>query len=507
MCAMKKKYIKMNDLKNHLSLGNVILVIKNAAKNKVSAIQSEVFCALFDIDDISETNVNNYCTGYRAIGNLYIQKYIVLQNKYKKEKKIFEEIIYNILNILEGFIYKEKINDSKKLREVCLKLYNIAKNDCNINENFTNELYTLIQNNDLYNAFIKIICYAILENKQPLYESEKRRTLIEITLENTNISTKDLEKFLSLKMTEGINYYHSLKQLVNENNAYACFELATMEYSGEIAGISRYNICYDLLLKAANQNHPSANWMIANMIINKKIGNGSRDEIKLAWQYLKKAESLGNVAAINTIGICFKNGIGVKKDINKAKRYFEKASKEHYVYALNNLGKYYEENEEFKKAFRYYCESADMGESWAANKIGEMYREGKGTKKDLKKAFEYYIISEDSSIKEICWYSKYNLAKYYYLNGSAVVNIEKNEEKAIKLFTEASLNGIINASIELLYIYCKKYKETNDATYKDLMSKYIDKVETHPEYNKQIKNKIESKLDEISNFDSLKIEV
>ncbi len=502
---MKNKYIKMNDLKNHLSIGNVILVIKSAAKNKTSAIQSEVFCALFDIDDISDTTVNNYCTGYRSIGNEYVQRYIILQEKFKKDNKVYEKVIYNVLNILEGVLYKDKINNSLKLKQVCLKLYNIAKNDNNIDIKLTNNIYSYIINGDLYNAFIKIINYAILENKQPLYESDRKRALIELTLENTNISTQDLEKFLSLKMNEGINYYYSLKSLVDENNAYACFELATLEYRGEITGSSRYNISYDLFLKAANQNHPAANWMVANMIINKKIGNYSKDEIGLAWRYLKNAEALGNIAAINTIGLCYKNGIGVKKDLKKALKYFEKAGKEQYAYSFNNLGKYYEEIKEYKKAFKYYIKSADLGESWAANKIGEMYREGKGIKKDLINAFKYYKISEDTSYKEICWYSKYNLAKYFYLHGSAIANIEKNEEKAIKMFTDASNHGIIYASIELLYIYCEKYKQTNDTTYKGLMLEYINKIETHSQFSKSIKKEIESKLNDISNFESLKI--
>ena len=450
---MKSKFIKMNDLNSHLSIGNVILVIKNTAKSKISAIQSEVFCALFDIDDISETTVNNYCTGYRAIGSRFVQKYIVLQNKYKVDNSVFDKIIRNVLNILEGIIYLDNANSSARLKTVCLKLYNIAKNDKNVESRFTRELYSLINKNNLYECFIKMICYAVLENKQPVYYNEKNRAVIELALENTNISIKDLEDFLSLKLKEGINYIHSIKLLVKENNPYACFELAFMEYRGEIAGIPRYGKSYDLFLKAAEQNHPAANWMIANMIINKKTGNRTEDEIKLAWEYLKKAETLGSIAAINSIGLCYKEGIGVEKNAKKALNYFEKAAKNNYAYAFNNLGKYYEHLKKYKKAFNQYIKSANLGESWAANKIGEMYRQGIGTEKNLKKAYEYYIIAEETSIREICWYSKYNLAKYFYLNGSAVANIEQDFNKAIELLEEASKNGIVQAQYELNHLY------------------------------------------------------
>ena len=62
-----KKFIKQNDGYNHLSLGNLFLTIKKYTKNKSGAIQTEIFCTLFNIDSITDTTVNNYFTGYRKI--------------------------------------------------------------------------------------------------------------------------------------------------------------------------------------------------------------------------------------------------------------------------------------------------------------------------------------------------------------------------------------------------------------------------------------------------------
>ena len=64
---MNKTYIKLNNNDNHLSLGNLFNIIKNISKNKSSAIQTELFYILFNIDNISETTVNNYCTGFLSI--------------------------------------------------------------------------------------------------------------------------------------------------------------------------------------------------------------------------------------------------------------------------------------------------------------------------------------------------------------------------------------------------------------------------------------------------------
>jgi len=53
---MKKNYIKMNNTDDQLSLGNLFRVIKDLAKNKSSALQTEIFCILFDLENINDTN-------------------------------------------------------------------------------------------------------------------------------------------------------------------------------------------------------------------------------------------------------------------------------------------------------------------------------------------------------------------------------------------------------------------------------------------------------------------
>lgn len=106
---MKRKYVKLNDGYSHLSLGNVINVIKEESKNKSSAIQGEIFCAIFSVDYVNNSTVNNYCIGSRGIGDNYKQIYINLRKKFDKDKTVFKEIICNILTIVEGVIYSENI--------------------------------------------------------------------------------------------------------------------------------------------------------------------------------------------------------------------------------------------------------------------------------------------------------------------------------------------------------------------------------------------------------------
>ena len=56
---MKKNYVKMNNTDDQLSLGNLFRVIKDLAKNKSSALQSEIFCILFDLESIAIYSIPN----------------------------------------------------------------------------------------------------------------------------------------------------------------------------------------------------------------------------------------------------------------------------------------------------------------------------------------------------------------------------------------------------------------------------------------------------------------
>ena len=83
---MKKAFIKMNEGKDYLSLGNLFNSIKKNSTNKLTSIQTEIFCSLFNINDISSKTVNNYCIGYRAISMDYKKIYYDYQKLYEENE-------------------------------------------------------------------------------------------------------------------------------------------------------------------------------------------------------------------------------------------------------------------------------------------------------------------------------------------------------------------------------------------------------------------------------------
>ena len=118
-------------------------------------------------------------------------------------------------------------------------------------------------------------------------------------------------------------------------------ELGNLEYNGTIVGYPRYEEAFHYYKLAADYSHPTSCWMIAHMILNKKIGSLTDDDLNLAWEYLYKAINLNSISALNSIGLCYLNGHtkDKTKDIKKAITFFEKAADKGYIYAFNNLGK------------------------------------------------------------------------------------------------------------------------------------------------------------------------
>lgn len=432
---MNKKFIKMNESNDYLSLGKVMSIIKDNAINKECAMQSEIFCTLFNIVEINNTTVNNYCIGYRAIGTEYKKIYFDLQRDYLDNKDCFIGVVIKIVSILEDKVYISNdnclniIQNSLLLKNVNNELIELMNNDKNISEHFKNDI--IKNKDDNYNTFIKLISYAVLDNKQPVFI---KNDLV--------IDKEDLDEYLKLNMTEGTNHILGLCELANQNNVYACAELGSLEFSGFVSGKKDIQKSYDYYLKSAQKNHPKGCWMVANLILTGRIGNLNKD-FNLAWDYLNKAIELNSTAALNTMGNCYLKGLTPDKRIDekRALEYYERAAEEGYVFAYNNIGLYYERHNNEKEALKYFDLSASLGESWALNKIGEYYR----LKKDYKNAYYYYYESSNAPISNRNNYSLYNLAKYYYLNGNKELSIKKDREKAKEYLQIAAANGIKEA--------------------------------------------------------------
>lgn len=396
---MKKCYIKMNGNYTYLSLGNIIDIIKKVSNN-ILASQTEIFCTIFNSNDINATTISNYCIGIRAIGLEYRNYFDVLYNKYKNDNLVFIDTVSSILNLLNNNTNKyniEMINSDDKLNLVVKEIYKIIKKN-----NSYRELESTLSNKNNYDFFINVLYYAICINKQPIYKQDI----------NIVIDKNELEEYLKIKLYFGQTYYSSLIELAKKGNSYAQCDVASLYFDGIINGHPEYDKSYEYYYLAAKKGQPKACFMVANLMITGRV----LYDFDIMWKYLNKAIELNSAAAYNTLGICYMNGM--TKDniisIEKAIKYFKISSDMGYSYAFNNLGKIYEDDGKIEEAIKYYKVSADMSESWALNKVGEYYRK----KGNLDLAYIYYNKAIECPLKERSSYAYYNLATYYYKNTS-----------------------------------------------------------------------------------------
>ena len=457
---LQRKFIRLNINDNYLSFGNVFRIIKEETNTTNMFLQADLFSIIFNTYNIADSTVNNYCTGLRAINPKYRNYFKEIKSQYENDKNVLISTIGKILELIDNEeidvdnITIEQINDNLRLKHICNRLYSISKNDSDVSIRLSNELYRCLEESKLYEFIIKVLFYVILDKKQPIYINEQLNDIIEKNIYDTNISVNDIQEFVKIHLNSGIWSVRGIKELSKKNNPFACFEIASMEFYGIATGKPRYEEAYKYYKIAAEHDHPVANWAIGYLYYEGYIGSKSKRDLYLAFKYFNKARKLRCSNAFNSLGLIILNGNfpHIKKNKNKAIQMFEKAISLGNIYGYNNLGKIYENEKNYQKAYDCYIVSAELGESWAANKIGEFYRKGIYKGKDLKKAFDYYTISSESLKFTLCPWSKYNLAKYFYKDGNLEINIRKDINKAIELLEDVA-HELEDASKELTDIY------------------------------------------------------
>jgi len=105
---------------------------------------------------------------------------------------------------------------------------------------------------------------------------------------------------------------------------------------------------------------------------------------------LEKAQSLGDMRAMHTLGLMYIRGDGVKKSNSKALTYFKKSYKHGYVNAAYDIGVMYKNGESVKKnvntAKKYYLIAAKNDYRSAQVELAKIYAyEGN------KKQYKYWV--------------------------------------------------------------------------------------------------------------------
>ncbi|KAJ3122054.1 hypothetical protein HK098_003150 [Nowakowskiella sp. JEL0407] len=269
-----------------------------------------------------------------------------------------------------------------------------------------------------------------------------------------------------------------------------------------------YNLAYQRYTAAAKLNHPKANLMLGTM---HEHGFGTVKSPALALDFFKRAtccsvelspksfvsgdaenESPKHkefiAEAYNKIGKIYQYGVGVDADACFAEKMYREAANRDSSDAMTNLGLLLESQKNFIEAVKWYMvgvaptlvsssEYTSNGNPRAMNALGSCYFRGEGVEKNYGTAVEWFRKGADlgniNAVNNlgVCYESGTGVprdlatAKSLYLRGaenlhpSATNNagyiyvLEKQYEKAIKMFLTAAALSSPDASYNLAKLY------------------------------------------------------
>jgi len=167
-----------------------------------------------------------------------------------------------------------------------------------------------------------------------------------------------------------------------------------------------------------------------------------------AASWYKKAADSGSAKAINSLGLLYRNGIGVPKNESASCDLFKKASDLGYVPAMINLGECLVMNDDHEAA-RLFKRGAEEGYSGANLNLGVMYYTGRGVNQDFGKALELF---KTAAAQGEC-YAYLNVGGSYF-NG---LGIPQDRNLAYEWFDKAQIcNGGFDAKLEQLAMMWKE---------------------------------------------------
>lgn len=116
-----------------------------------------------------------------------------------------------------------------------------------------------------------------------------------------------------------------------------------------------------------------------------------------AFKYMETAANLGQVDAMNMLGLMYSNGEGVEKNSELAIYWYEQAANEGLAVAMYNLGYEYRYIlKDYQQAFYWYQQAANTGYISAMTELGDLYYNGLGVAVNKQKALELYKEAADN---------------------------------------------------------------------------------------------------------------
>lgn len=220
------------------------------------------------------------------------------------------------------------------------------------------------------------------------------------------------------------------------------YQLGLNYYYGEEGCEKNLNLAIFFFSRAAKVQHSGAQFALGQCYSEMK-------NEKRAFQMFRYAANQNNAFAINSLGLCYEYGMGVKKNRFKAFKLYKLSAQKGNCIAITNLAVCYEEGEvvkkDMKEAIRLYQLAANQKDGLAKAYLGNCYEMGNGVKQNLAEAISLY----QSAANQGNSYARWRLAICYY-QGKGV---PMNSSTALQLLELAAKQGHEDALNDLAVLH------------------------------------------------------
>ena len=189
------------------------------------------------------------------------------------------------------------------------------------------------------------------------------------------------------------------------------------------------------LTKAADKGHLGAQNELGTLYFNEK-------NYLEAKNWFQLAADKGNTFGMHNMGLLYYDGWGVEKDVKLARDWYQRAADKGYAHSQYMTGKILEYGEadgtpNVSEAIVYYELAAKQNQSSALYALGRLHYDGKGKKKDLIKAKEFFLraATQDMSTAD------YMLGYMAETGAAGPVDYLEAERKYLKAATKGHLQA------------------------------------------------------------------
>lgn len=188
----------------------------------------------------------------------------------------------------------------------------------------------------------------------------------------------------------------SLLTILGAPPAFAGYEDALEMVRG-----AKYQQAYAAFLPLAEEGHAQSQFSVGLM---HHLGRGMKVDLKLAYEWYKKAAMQENAPGMNNLGMMYLNGEYVAQNREIAFKLFEKAAAEH-AQAKDNIGQCFEHGwgteQDIGQAINFYQLAGDGGYFLGYYHAGEIFEKGYADEpKNIETAVEWYIKAAENGLQK-----------------------------------------------------------------------------------------------------------